>query len=147
MAAWLKLSGNPGRFSERDDLGLTTAPVLDPGRRRTKKGFFWAIASDDRGHSGAEPPIVLFRYAPGRGDVHAERFLQGFQRRYLQCDGDEGYDRLTRLQRAEGPWTLVHCWSHLCRRFIKQMRNTKSPLPRPRPGRSPRSMRLIPLSS
>jgi hypothetical protein len=28
----------------------TTAPVLDPGRRRTKKGFFWAIASDDRGY-------------------------------------------------------------------------------------------------
>jgi hypothetical protein len=26
----------------------TTAPVLDPGRRQTKKGFFWAIASDDR---------------------------------------------------------------------------------------------------
>src|SRR5436190_22383050 len=44
----------------------TTAPVLDPGRRRTKKGFFWAIASDDRGHSGGSPPIVLFRYAPGR---------------------------------------------------------------------------------
>ena len=27
----------------------TTAPVLDPGRGRTRKGFFWAIASDDRG--------------------------------------------------------------------------------------------------
>lgn len=27
----------------------TTAPVLDPGRGTTKKGYFWAIASDDRG--------------------------------------------------------------------------------------------------
>jgi hypothetical protein len=26
----------------------TTAPVLDPGRGRTKKGFFWAVARDDR---------------------------------------------------------------------------------------------------
>lgn len=43
----------------------TTAPVLDPGRGQTKKGFFWAIASDDRGHGGPSPPIVLFRYAPG----------------------------------------------------------------------------------
>jgi transposase len=26
----------------------TVAPVLDPGRGRTKKGYFWAIACDDR---------------------------------------------------------------------------------------------------
>ena len=57
----------------------TTAPVLDPGRGQTKKGFFWAIASDDRGHGGQGPPIVLFRYAPGRSGEHAERFLQGFR--------------------------------------------------------------------
>src|SRR5438477_3524762 len=106
----------------------TTAPVLDPGRRRTKKGFFWAIASDDRGHSGGSPPIVLFRYAPGRSGAFAEQFLQGFKGRFLQCDGYDGYERLTGIQRAEGPWTLVHCWSHLRRRFVKQLRNTKSPI-------------------
>ena len=50
----------------------TRAPVLDPGRGPTKRGFFWAIASDDRGHGGPSPPIVLFRYAPGRGGAHAE---------------------------------------------------------------------------
>ncbi|MER9191419.1 IS66 family transposase [Mesorhizobium australicum] len=26
----------------------TTAPVLDPGRGRTKAGFLWALARDDR---------------------------------------------------------------------------------------------------
>jgi hypothetical protein len=26
----------------------TTAPVLDPGRGRTKKGYFWVLARDDR---------------------------------------------------------------------------------------------------
>jgi hypothetical protein len=26
----------------------TVVPVLDPGRRRTKQGYFWAIARDDR---------------------------------------------------------------------------------------------------
>jgi hypothetical protein len=106
----------------------TTAPVLDPGRRRTKKGYFWAIASDDRGHGGADPPIVLFRYAPGRGGAHAERFLQGFRGRLLQCDGYDGYDLLTRTRRPEGPWTLVHCWSHLRRRFVKLVRTTRSPV-------------------
>ena len=106
----------------------TTAPVLDPGRRTTKKGFFWAIASDDRGHGGQGPPIVLFRYAPGRSGEHAERFLQGFRGRFLQCDGYEGYDRLTRIERPQGPWALVRCWSHLRRRFVKLVRNTKSPI-------------------
>lgn len=38
----------------------TTAPVLDPGRRRTKKDFFWAIAWDDYGHDGTDPPTCLF---------------------------------------------------------------------------------------
>src|SRR5215813_14857761 len=49
----------------------TTAPVLDPGRGQTKKGFFWTIAADDRGYSGPSPPIVLFNYAPGRSGAYA----------------------------------------------------------------------------
>jgi transposase len=114
--------------ADRIFMDETTAPVLDPGRRRTKKGFFWAIASDDRGHGGTSPPVVLFRYAPGRSGAFAEQFLQGFRGRLLQCDGYDGYDRLTGIERPEGPWTLVHCWSHLRRRFVKQARNTKSPI-------------------
>jgi transposase len=104
--------------ADRIFMDETTAPVLDPGRRRTKKGFFWAIASDDRGHGGTGPPIVLFRYAPGRGGAHAERFLEGFRGRFLQCDGYDGYELLTRIERPEGAWALVHCWSHLRRRFV-----------------------------
>jgi transposase len=36
--------------------------------------------------------------------------------------------RVRAPERPQGPWTLVHCWSHLRRRFVKQMRNTKSPI-------------------
>src|SRR6185503_7519121 len=43
-------------------------------------------------------------------------------------DGYDGYDRLTRIERPQGPWVLVHCWSHLRRRFVKLVRNTKSPI-------------------
>lgn len=71
---------------------------------------------------------MLFRYAPGRGGAHAERFLHDYRGLYLQCDGYDGYELLTRIQRDEGPWTLVHCSSHLRRRFVKLMRNTKSPI-------------------
>lgn len=106
----------------------TRAPVLNPGRGKVKNGFFWAIARDDRGHGGADPPIVLFHYASGRGGEHAQRFLQGFGGQFLQVDAYDGYDRLTRLERSQGPWQLVYCWSHLRRRFVKQARNNKSPV-------------------
>ena len=52
----------------------------------------------------------------------------GFSGRFLQCDGYDGYDRLTGVARPQGPWTLVHCWSHLRRRFVKLARNSKSPI-------------------
>ncbi|WP_354037399.1 IS66 family transposase [Bradyrhizobium sp. S3.2.6] len=47
-------------MADRLFMDETTAPILDPGRGQTKKGYFWAIVSDDRGHSGPSPPIVLF---------------------------------------------------------------------------------------
>jgi Transposase IS66 family len=38
----------------------TVAPVLDPGRGRTKKGYFWAVARDDRPWGGTDPPAVAY---------------------------------------------------------------------------------------
>ena len=58
----------------------TRAPVLDPGRRKTKTGYFWAVVSDDRGHGGTDPPVVMFHYAPGRGAVHARPLPRGVSR-------------------------------------------------------------------
>lgn len=51
----------------------TVAPALDPGRRKIRTGYFWALARDDR----AAPPGVAFTYAPGRSGSHVERILQG----------------------------------------------------------------------
>jgi transposase IS66 family protein len=36
----------------------TTAPVLDPGRGRTKLGQLWAYARDDRPRGGTDPPGI-----------------------------------------------------------------------------------------
>ena len=44
----------------------TTAPVLDPGRGKTKTGYLWAVLRDDRGWGGTAPPGVVFHYRPGR---------------------------------------------------------------------------------
>ena len=57
----------------------TPAPVLDPGRGKVKKGYFWALARDDRGWNGPEPPGVAFTYAPGRSGTYASEILQGFE--------------------------------------------------------------------
>jgi transposase len=44
----------------------TTAPVLDPGRGRTKTGQLGAYARDDRPWGGLDPPGVAYVYAPDR---------------------------------------------------------------------------------
>lgn len=106
----------------------TTAPVLDPGRGRTKTGYLWALARDDRSWSGGDPPGVVFHYAPGRGGEHAERFLDGFEG-ILQVDGYGGYRRLARAGRKGGaPLTLAFCWSHGRREIIKATPKAGSPV-------------------
>ena len=98
----------------------TTAPVLDPGRGRTKTGYLWALARDDRSWGGADPPGVVFFYAPGRGGQNAETFLSGFDG-VLQLDGYTGYNRLTRPSRKGGePICVAHCWAH-ARRKLKEV--------------------------
>src|SRR5258708_36511256 len=63
----------------------TVVPVLDPGRGRTKQGYFWAIAGDDRPWAGSQPPAVVYSSAPGRGHTHANTLIGGY-RGILQCD-------------------------------------------------------------
>jgi hypothetical protein len=70
----------------------------------------------------------MFHYAPGRGAVHALRFLDGYRGQFVQCDGYEAYDKLTKVDRTEGPWTLVHCWTHARRRFVKRLEKDGSPI-------------------
>ena len=95
----------------------TTAPVLDPGRGRTKTGYLWALARDDRRWGGDDPPGVVFHYADGRGGQHAEAFLTDFDG-ILQVDGYAGYNRLTRSSRKGGnPVIVAQCWAHARRKL------------------------------
>lgn len=56
----------------------TTAPVLDPGRGKTRTGYLWAVLRDDRGWNGTAPPGVVFHYRPGRKGEYAAEILHGF---------------------------------------------------------------------
>ena len=96
----------------------TPAPVLDPGRSKTKTGYLWALARDDRGWGGNDPPCVIFNYAPGRSGKYAEEFLQGFDG-ILQVDAYGGYNRLAKADRTGGePIVLAYCWAHARRKLF-----------------------------
>jgi transposase len=102
----------------------TRAPVLDPGRGRTKTGYFWVIARDDRGWAGTDPPTVVYTYAPGRGAEHAVALLQDF-RGVLQTDGYGAYKTLA----GRNQWvTLAHCWSHVRRKFFDLAKGGSAPI-------------------
>jgi transposase len=92
----------------------TTAPVLDPGRGRTKLGQLWAYARDDRPWAGTDPPAVAYVYAPDRKAERPITHLAGFKG-ILQVDGYGGY----RVLAERGDVQLAFCWSHVRRRFYE----------------------------
>lgn len=92
----------------------TTAPVLDPGRGRTKTGQLWAYARDDRPWGGSDPPGVVYVYAPDRKAERPIAHLDGFTG-ILQVDGYGGY----RVLAERGDVELAFCWAHVRRRFYE----------------------------
>lgn len=105
----------------------TRCPVLDPGRGKTKTGYLWAIARDDRPWGSADPPAVAYMYAPGRGGEHAIRHLAGFSGT-LQVDGYVAYKQLTDPKRVGGPLSLANCWSHFRREFYDIAKDGNAPI-------------------
>ncbi len=105
----------------------TPAPVLDTGRGRTKIGYFWAIARDDRPWSGADPPAVAYTYAPGRGAAHGMALLETYTG-VVQCDGYAAYKALADEDRAGGPLTLAFCWAHVRRKFFDIAKGGSAPI-------------------
>jgi transposase len=130
----------------------TRCPVLDPGRGKTKTGYLWALARDDRAWGGsadacghperqptsaeasgpperrqASPPAVAYTYAPGRGGEHAVKLLAGFSG-ILQVDGYSVYQQLAAPSRACGPVTLAFCWAHVRRKFYEIYARGNAPI-------------------
>ncbi len=93
------------------------APVLDPGRGKTKKWYFWALTRDDRSWNEPEPPSVAFSYTSGRSDQHAVEILQGFEG-ILQVDGYAGYNRVLD-PKDNDPIQLAYCWAHARRKLYE----------------------------
>jgi len=104
----------------------TPAPVLDPGRGKTKTGYFWALARDDRAWNGPEPPGVAFTYAPGRSGKFAVDILQRFEG-ILQVDGYAGYNRVLD-PKDNAPIQLAYCWAHARRKLHELTHNNVAPV-------------------
>jgi transposase len=104
----------------------TIVPVLDPGRGCTKKGYFWAVARDDRPWAGSDPPAVAYSYAPGRGAVHAFKLLDRYHG-VVQCDGYVAYKTIANAACDEAI-TLAFCWAHLRRKFYDIAKDGNAPI-------------------
>jgi transposase len=92
----------------------TRAPVLDPGRGRTKTGQLWAYARDDRPWGGADPPLAVYVYAQNRKSEQPLAHLAGFAG-VVQVDGYAGYRALAQKNSV----SLAFCWAHVRRRFYE----------------------------
>lgn len=104
-----KLKASPKLFADE-----TIAPVLDPGRGKTKTGQLWAYARDDRPWQGSDPPGVAYLYAPDRKAERPITHLAGFAG-ILQVDGYGGY----RVLADKSGVVLAFCWAHVRRRFYE----------------------------
>ena len=82
----------------------------EEGRDAKAKSYMWLY----RTGSDATHPIVLYEYAPGRGQEYPKTFLEGFHG-YLQTDGYSGYN---------GVDGVIHvgCWVHARRKFDEALR-------------------------
>jgi transposase len=101
----------------------TTAPVLDPGRGRTKIGQFFTYARDDRSWGGTDPPGVAYVYAPDRKAERPIAHLAGFVG-VLQVDGYGGYRALAERNAV----MLAFCWAHVRRRFFELAASGPAPI-------------------
>ena len=97
------LKASPKLFADE-----TRCPVLDPGRKRVKRGQLWAYARDDRPWGGGDPPAVVYCYAPGRGSEHVKSHLKGFSG-ILQVDGYAAYKDLASSRPPSEPLILSFC--------------------------------------
>lgn len=113
-----RLKGSSKLFADE-----TTAPVLDPGRGRTKTGQLWAYARDDRPWGGTDPPGVAYVYAPDRKAERPIAHLAGF-RGVLQVDGYAGYKVLAERSEVR----LAFCWSHVRRPFYELAQSGPAPI-------------------
>lgn len=80
------------------------------------------VSSDDRPWAGADPPVVVYTYAPGRGGEHLQGLL-GSYTGIVQCDAYAPYKKMPQDRIA-----LAFCWAHLRRKFFDIAKGSNAPI-------------------
>jgi hypothetical protein len=122
----LRAGGRDGAVLAQDLRRRHQPAVLDPGRGRTKTGYLWCYAVDDRPWCGPTNPAVAYIYAEDRKNARPAEHLSRFGG-VLQVDGYGGFKRLAG-DRADQSIRLAFCWAHMRRDFFQFHASTKSPL-------------------
>jgi transposase len=73
------------------------------------QGYMWLATGGTPDHRA-----VRYRFAPGRGSIHASSFL-GDYAGFVQSDGYKVYDAVSK----GAAWTHVGCWAHARRKFYE----------------------------
>ena len=107
----------------------TTVPVLEPGAGKTRNGYFWTYARDERPWRGERPPGVAYIYEDNRRHDNAARHLARFNG-VIHCDGYGAYDNGLRKRRADpgGGILVAGCNVHARRGFFDVHKTTGSPI-------------------
>ncbi len=103
----------------------TPLPVLEKGRRRTRKCQLWAHAVDDRPWRGPAPPAVAYVFATGR---NTDAIIGQIGDRFagvMQVDGYAAYKALARRAKP-GRIRLAFCVAHARRKFVAVHKTTGS---------------------
>jgi hypothetical protein len=104
----------------------TPLPVIEKGRRRTRKCQLWAHAVDDRPWQGPAPPAVAYVFATGRGTDAIVTQLGDSFAGVLQVDGYAAYKALVKRSKP-GRIRLAFCLAHARRKFVAVHKTTQSP--------------------
>ena len=104
----------------------TPLPVIEKGRRRTRKCQLWAHAVDDRPWHGPAPPAVAYVFATGRD---TEAIVAQLGDRFAGVMQVDGYGAYKALARRAGPGRirLAFCLAHARRKFVTVHKTTQSP--------------------
>lgn len=95
----------------------TTVQVLkEDGKTATSKSYMWVYLT-----GGADKPILIYEYAPGRGGIFPTIFLEKFKG-YLQTDAYGGYNSL----RAREDIKVLGCMAHVRRKFVEIVKRSNN---------------------
>jgi hypothetical protein len=112
---WTQGAGRPRQATS----GPWRAATGSPCRRHRFKAH--------GGRGGADPPAVVYAYAPGRGAEHPQRILGGFSG-VLLVDGYAAYKSDSRGRGPDAPLRLAHCRAHGRRKLREVWGGDASPI-------------------